>query len=346
MSGDDAGTLPRRLLDYLATKLDGASDLRLVDLARSSVGWSHETWLFDLEWTQGGLRRSQGLCLRRDPGDTLLREMSNLETQFRVLGCLEKTEVPTPKPFWYESDVGALGAPFLVMEKSSGVCPEPWGTQGRRFYREAAERGVLPVDFAQTLGKLHALDWQAAGLSFLGVPGPGTDFARRELAKWTRLIEAAGHEPEPVLTDIIGWLEHNAPTTERLVLVHGAYRTGNVLVERDRVSAVLDWELEVIGDPMYDVAYVLSDLNRFDTELLSNLVPRDLFYRTYEDATGIEIDTEVCRYYEVLYAVRSVAFWMSAAGLYSDGVTDDLRLARAAWSVPVVLDRAARTLGY
>jgi len=42
--------------------------------------------------------------------------------------------------------------------------------------------------------------------------------------------------------------------------VHGAYRTGNLLIDDDRISAVLDWELQAIGDPMYDVAYVLSDL--------------------------------------------------------------------------------------
>jgi aminoglycoside phosphotransferase (APT) family kinase protein len=108
----------------------------------------------------------------------------------------------------------------------------------------------------------------------------------------------------------------------------------------------LDWELQVIGDPMYDVAYVISDLNREGSELLSNLVPRDEFYRRYEQATGITIDEQACRYYQLLYAMRSAAFWMSASGLYADGRSNDVRLARTAWSVPVVLERAARDLGY
>jgi aminoglycoside phosphotransferase (APT) family kinase protein len=112
------------------------------------------------------------------------------------------------------------------------------------------------------------------------------------------------------------------------------------------VSAVLDWETEVIGDPMYDVAYVLSDLNREGTELLSNVVERDAFRRRYEQGTGIEIDDDACNYYQLLYAMRSAAFWMSATGLYASGRNDDLRLARTAWSIPVVLDHAARALGY
>jgi hypothetical protein len=34
------------------------------------------------------------------------------------------------------------------------------------------------------------------------------------------------------------------------------------------------------------------------------------------------------------------------SGLYTSGRNDDLRLARTAWSIPVVLDNAARALGY
>ena len=206
--------------------------------------------------------------------------------------------------------------------------------------------GVLPKSFTATLAALHTLDWREAGLSFLGVPGPGTSFALGELAKWRHLIDESGLVDEPILADLFCWLEDNAPETERFSLVHGAYRTGNFLIDNDRVSALLDWETEVIGDPMYDVAYVLSDLNREGTELLSNLVPRDEFYRDYEAATGLEIDDERCRYYQLLYCMRSVAFWVSASGLYADGSSNDLRLARTAWSIPVVLERAATELGY
>lgn len=50
--------------------------------------------------------------------------------------------------------------------------------------------------------------------------------------------------------------------------------------------------------------------------------------------------------YQLLYAMRSAAFWMSAAGLYADGRNTDLRLARTGWSVTVALERAAQELGY
>ena len=334
-----------RIRDYIALRL-GARDALLENVQRIAVGWSHETWLFDAVWQDGSTEQRLGLCLRRDPGNALLRHLSTLETQFRVLQCLEKTELPTPKAYWFEDDPTILDAPFLVMAKVPGVCPNPWGRDGRAFYAAAAERGVLPNSFTETLATLHTLDWRAAGLGFLGEPSPGTTFAKREIAKWRELIAVSEHAPEPILTDLIGWLEMNAPATDRVCLVHGAYRTGNLLVDDDRISAVLDWELQVLGDPMYDVAYVLSDLNREGTPLLSNLVDRDAFVRGYEAATGFTIDERVCRYYNALYAMRSVAFWMSASGLYASGRSQDIRLARTAWSVPDVLDRAAKELGY
>jgi hygromycin-B 4-O-kinase len=39
-------------------------------------------------------------------------------------------------------------------------------------------------------------------------------------------------------------------------LVHGDFGFDNVLVEGDRVSAILDWANAKVGDPLFDVAYL------------------------------------------------------------------------------------------
>ena len=344
--GRDDADLAGVLSDYLADRLEVSGPVAISDMERIAVGWSHETWLFGAAWSDGADEQRQAFCLRRDPGNALLRHESDLGEQFRVLKCLEPTDVPAPHVFWYEPDPGALGAPAIVMERVPGECPSPWRRAGREYYAAAAERGVLPISFTDALAAVHNVDWQAAGLDLLGVPPKGNDFALREIAKWEALIDESGHPGHPILADLIGWLRHHAPVTEQLTLVHGAYRTGNVLIHDDQVSAVLDWELQVIGDPMYDVAYVLTELNREDTELLSNVVPRELFFERYQQATGIEFDQARCAYCQLLYAMRSAAFWMSAAGLYADGSNSDLRLARTHWSVTVALERAATELGY
>jgi aminoglycoside phosphotransferase (APT) family kinase protein len=331
---------------YLQSKLPQARDLTLSQFTQTAVGWSHAIYIFDAHWQENGQSVTRGFCLRKDPGVGLLRELSDLKEQYRVLQTLEPTPVPTPKVYWYEEDPALLDGPFFVMEKIAGEATNPWSRAGKHYYAEAAKRGRLPRSFVEALATLHNLDWQAAGLDFLGVPGPGRDFALREVAKWESLIQQSLRKPEPVLTEVLMWLKANAPTCQRLAFVHGAYRTGNLMIDDDVISAVIDWELQVIGDPMYDVAYVLSDLNREGSPLLSCVVEREFFLDYYQQLTGLTVDLEACRYYEILYMMRSTAFWLSASGLFSEGKNKDLRLARTAYSVPVVLDMAAKALGF
>jgi len=342
----DERTIQEKIGGYLRTKMPKARDLTLSDWVQTAVGWSHEIFVFYANWREDGVARRQGFCLRKDPGSGLLRELSSLEEQFRVIKALENTAVPTPKAYWYEADPGLIGGPFFVMEKVEGEATNPWSRAGKQFYAEAARRGKLPLSFVEALASLHNLDWRAAGLDFIGVPGPGKDFALREIAKWETLIAESLRKPEPVLTEVVMWLKANAPAVQRLAFVHGAYRTGNLIIKDDVITAVIDWELQVIGDPMYDVAYVLSDLNREGSPLLSCVVERDLFVEHYQRLTGLTIDFEACSYYQILYMMRTAAFWLSASGLFAEGRSKDLRLARTTYSVPVVLNMAAKALGF
>lgn len=341
------GATQEKITAYLATRIiPEARDIKLTNWIQTAVGWSHETYVFDASWTANGGAHQRGFCVRKDPGTGLLRELSSLEDQYKVLKALEKTSAPTPKGYWYEPDTSILGGPFLGMEKIAGEATNPWSRVGKQYYAEAAKRGKLPRSFVEALASLHNLDWRAAGLDFIGVPGPGKDFALREIAKWEGLIAQSARKPEPVLTELLMWLKANAPVAPRLALVHGAYRTGNLMIKDDEVSAIIDWELQVIGDPMYDVAYVLSDLNREGSPLLSCVIERDLFVDYYQQLTGLEINFDACRYYQVLYMMRTAAFWLSASGLFAEGRSKDLRLARTTYSVPVVLDMAAKMLGF
>jgi aminoglycoside phosphotransferase (APT) family kinase protein len=335
-----------KIRGYLASKMPAARNLELTDFVHSPGGWSHEIYIFHAEWDEDGGRNRRGLCLRKDPGSGLLRELSNLHEQYRVLQALEPTPLPTPRVYWYEADPALLGGPFFVMEKVEGEVPNPWSRAGKEFYAAAARRGKLPRSFVEALAALHNLDWRAAGLDFLGVPESGKAFALREIAKWESLIQQSMRKPEPVLTELLMWLKANAPAAPRLAFVHGAWRTGNLIIRDDAIAAVIDWELQVIGDPMYDVAYVLSDLNREGSPLLSCVVEREFFLDYYQQLTGLTIDLEVCRYYEILYMMRSTAFWLSASDLFAQGRNRDLRLARTTYSVPAVLNMAARALGF
>src|SRR6185312_2665759 len=113
----DTQSIQERVIDYLRRQMPSARDIVLSDRVRTAVGWSHEIFVFDASWTEDGKSMKRGFCLRRDPGVGLLRELSSLEEQFKVLKALEKTAAPTPAGYWYEPDTSFLDAPFIVMEK-------------------------------------------------------------------------------------------------------------------------------------------------------------------------------------------------------------------------------------
>jgi aminoglycoside phosphotransferase (APT) family kinase protein len=55
------------------------------------------------------------------------------------------------------------------------------------------------------------------------------------------------------LSPFTEWLLANRPPREEQVIVHGDFGFHNLLVTRDHVTAVLDWELATIGDPLVDL---------------------------------------------------------------------------------------------
>ena len=316
----------------------------IADMTRIAVGWSHETWLFDACWTDADGDQRRGLCLRRDPGNALLRETQTLASSSRCCSASRRPTSRHPRPTGTNP-----------IRPCSARRPSSWtrcrasaparGAKRPRVLRGRGRAGRAAGELHRRLGADPQRRLAGGRADFLGVPSAGTDFASREIAKWRELIDDSGHPGHPILADLIGWLEANAP------IDRSSHPGPRRLPNRQRAHrrrpglGGLDWELQVIGDPMYDVAYMLTELNREGTDLLSNVVPRELFFERYQAATGIEIDEDVSL---LPAALRH------AIGRVLDERSRALRrwpqhrsaLARTEWSVTVALERAAQELGY
>ncbi len=76
-------------------------------------------------------------------------------------------------------------------------------------------------------------------------------------------LDELGHS-YPTLRYGVWWLARNTPaSTVETRLVHGDFRLGNLLVDDDGLSAILDWELAHGGDPMCDLAWLCLRTWRF-----------------------------------------------------------------------------------
>ena len=188
--------------------------------------------------------------LRRQPFGQLLPSAHAVDREYRLLRALHPTGVPVAKPLAFCDDAQVIGAVFYVMEFVDGQVH--W--DGTLPGLDPATRGALYAEATRTLARLHSLDHVAAGLGDFGKPG---NYFERQVQRWTRQYRAAQTaEIEPV-EKLIEWLPRTLPEQTRVAVIHGDYRIDNLMFARGgaRVSAVLDWELSTIGDPLADFAY-------------------------------------------------------------------------------------------
>lgn len=288
---------------FLEAKLPGRG-ASVLAVERLPGGASRETWAVTAEWAEvpGGESRRHELIIRRDPPASLLTaEASDRRHEFLLLERLQGTGARVPRTLWFEDDPRWLERPFFVMERAPGQ-PTPLPTYPAGG--DPTLRDKLADQFVDILASIHRLDWKAMGLDFLGPVGTGEEPARREVARWESIFSAEAAEPHPVIAAAFGWLWANLPSTPVVTLVHADFRSGNYLYDDSgTITAMLDWELAHIGDPMEDLGWACM---RFWSGggLAVGLLPREELLRRYEQRCGIPVDRRRVHFYEVLGTVK------------------------------------------
>jgi aminoglycoside phosphotransferase (APT) family kinase protein len=156
-----------------------------------------------------------------------------------------------PRVLAVESDPRFFGSPSLLLESIDAPhMPAPEDDF-------ATFIAVVPA-FAAAVAGIHALDWEAAGLGFLGVPDSPVDAFRREVETVARRMPAFGCADEPLLHRALTTLRKATPSGGRLTLCHGDPNPFNYLVRDRQVVGVVDWEQAQISDPRSDVAQLVA----------------------------------------------------------------------------------------
>ena len=112
--------------------------------------------------------------------------------------------------------------------------------------------------FIQNLADLHSLDLRDANLETLGKP---VGYNRRQVEGWTKRYFAAKTDEVTDLENTIKWLNENIPTESGASLIHNDYKFDNIMLDPSdltRITAVLDWEMVTVGDPLMDLGTTLG----------------------------------------------------------------------------------------
>jgi aminoglycoside phosphotransferase (APT) family kinase protein len=185
--------------------------------------------------------------LATGPTGPALPGAHDIGREHRFLAALASTPVPVPEVLDCCEDASVAGAPYLLSAEVPGrlVTGEPpW----------RGDAGALAASALDTLADLHAVD-----PADVGIEGPPGRYLERQVRRWRGQLArtpTAGRLGD--LDALARWLSGHLPASEERRIVHGDYGFHNLLVDGDRVVAVLDWELATVGDPLADLAFFVK----------------------------------------------------------------------------------------
>lgn len=283
----------------------------LTALKRLSGGASMQSWRFC--WGD------EALILRRMPeglsGDEASIDAAglSLDGQAEVIDLAARHCVIVPAVRATLVSHDGLGEGFIMACAPGEALPQV-------LLRDPAYAGALatlPEQWATQLAAIHAIPPESLPPS-LSYRSPAAMLADLE-ARWRTLGGVS-----PVYALAFGWLEQALPAPVAPRLCHGDFRMGNLLVTPEGLSAVLDWELAHLGDPVQDLAFGCIPSWRFGRydRVLGGFAQPDAMLRHYERLSGVTVDPARFRF----WLVYSCLWWgvccLVMADIWRRGTSD------------------------
>jgi aminoglycoside phosphotransferase (APT) family kinase protein len=231
---------------FLREKLDIKTEEIFIE--QFPAGSSNLTYLIKIH--------ADEFVLRRPPFGNTVKSAHDMKREFDVLKKLSKVYQPAPAPLLYCADENVIGSEFYLMERRRGLIIR--GKSPEILENSTELQRKVCESFIGNLANLHALDYQKIGLGDLGKP---KGYARRQVEGWTRRYFNAKTDKLAELEKSIEWLNESIPYESGATLVHNDYKFDNVMLNPGNlteITAVLDWEMTTVGDPLMDLGTTLG----------------------------------------------------------------------------------------
>jgi aminoglycoside phosphotransferase (APT) family kinase protein len=297
----------RRVLVHLGRPAE------VTGLQRLSGGASAETWAFDAaEPGSGAAGTARPYILRRQPPAG--SDKAAVTVEAAAMAAAGAAGVPVPGVLIASDDVTVLGAPFMIMDRVEGE------TIPRRILRDEAlapTRERFARDCGRILGALHGVD--PAGLPGLEADDP--------LSRYRSVLDQLG-APSPTFEWAFRHLVAARPDPSPVGLVHGDFRMGNLMVGPGGITAVLDWELVHLGDPLEDLGWLCTKAWRFGSAApVGGAGSYADLLAGYTEVTGRVVSVETLRWWETLGSLKWGIMCLMQASFHLSGARTSVELA-------------------
>jgi aminoglycoside phosphotransferase (APT) family kinase protein len=277
-----------------------------------TTGFSNDTYLIE----------GPGLILRLPPAAGAMLDGHDVLGQARIYQALaDAPGAPTvPRIAAICDDSTLLGAPFFVMECIAGeavhdVVLQPWFTGA-----SDAVRARMCREWVTAFAGLARLE----PLAVLGDPVSPEE----QMRMWQRFAGAANCPP--LVAAIARLLARPAPRSGPPAVVHGDPKLSNLMWDDFRISAMLDWELALNGEPLADLGYMLylfaSDFHGAARPCkLPGMLSRDAAIALWSQVSGRS--TEGLAWHEIAQIAKITAIIAEGVNMAETGRSHDPKLA-------------------
>lgn len=297
---DPAASLTAPLAELLGVAITG--------IERLKGGYSRRMWAFDA--VDAGGDRSAWILCTDSPDGVVGPDSLDRVSEARLLHHAKQYGVAVPAIFASGPSGGTFdfGGDWFVMQRLPGTAAVGPLVRDPLLI---AGRADLGRQKAAILAGIHALPIPAG--VFDAVPLPG-DVAGTETRRWSQALALTPAAQTLIMGEALERLaEWDVPAPERVVVVHGDYRTGNLLYDPTGaagITGVLDWEMAHPGDPLEDLAWAGLASWRVGTGLVGALLPDEQWVAAYEQAAATSVEARALRFWHVLTGVKmSLLAW-------------------------------------
>lgn len=321
------------LIAYLRRVDDPA--IEVGPLRRFTVGFSWVTYGFSVRQPSSS-RPERKLILRIGPPTGIFGPYRASPESIAMQHLANGSGVPVPRVHWYSDDLDTFGAPFFISDFVAGEVPIPWTAGGGEAFDDEM-RSTVGSQFLGAMASLHNFEWRGKLDSVIDGVTDVDKTANAQIDYWVGKMHEWSDRRFPMLEWAVIWFRAHAPRASRISVVHGDYRIGNFLLDRNKITAILDWELVHLGDPLEDLGWLCLQAWRGRSPNMCHLFPREELYARYEALTGLPLDRSAVNYWEAFGTFKLAVMHLGATYCYEARGFNDLRMAAMGAQIPRML---------
>jgi aminoglycoside phosphotransferase (APT) family kinase protein len=271
---DNSGDPTALVLESVRTGMGGGS-LEVSGLKMLAGGAMHQWWSADVPGAA-----SPEIVVRMSPPqreDTL-----KARNEFAVIKKMHAKGVRVPQPLYVGEN--SIDQTFMLLERVQG------DTNPRQLLTSdeyAGARRQLLLDLAQDLATIHTVMPEEVEGADLRAPAPGEDALLYSIEHQLGEYDRVKINPHPLVEWGLRWAQREAERLPRREggthVVHGDFRTGNIMYDGKGLAAILDWEGVHVGEAEEDLSWYCTKVWRFNRPDLEagGVASREEWIRAY-----------------------------------------------------------------